>query len=232
MHAKRLLQPLAKRLQQPFAKRLLQALRPRTANTQLMPYVFPLLDLPVELVRIMLAGVDTWTTAVDDRVCLRWWNAMKLSCTWLYYACKSYEPQVFKAALVTRRASLIVTRDDEPTYNYHEMMPYCKLDYRREQQTPKPGTALEQSDFLRTCRMLRLDEEGLPPRYLLRWTLHSMVRFRDLRTLQLSRPGGRLDYLLPVLHDWLGEVATKKCKTPRRLVRLSLCRWPMESTKP
>ena len=80
-----------------------------------MPYVFPLLDLPVELVRVMLVGVDTWTTAVDDRVCLRWWNAMKLCCTWLYYACKSYEPQVFKAALVTRRASLIVTRDDEPT---------------------------------------------------------------------------------------------------------------------
>ena len=191
-----------------------------------MPYVFPLMDLPVELVRIMLVSVDTWTTAEDDRVFLRWWNSMKLCCTWLYAVCKSYEPQVFKAALVTRRASLILTPHDEPTYNYHEMMPYCKLDHRREQQTPKPDTALEQSDFLRSCRMLRLDEWGLPPHYQFRWTLTNMERFRDLRTLQLSRPNGKLDSLLPVLNDWLGEVATKKCKTPRRLVRLSLCRWP------
>ena len=184
------------------------------------------MDLPVELVRIMLVSVDTWKTAEDDRVCLRWWNSMKLCCTWLYFVCKSYEPQVFKAALVTKRATLILTRHDEPTYNFHELMPYCKMDHRKEQQTPKPGTVLEQSDFLRSCRMLRLDEQGLPPRYLFRWTLMNLVRFRDLRTLQLSRPQGMLDYLLPVLNDWLGEVATRKCKMPRRLVRLSLCRWP------
>ena len=107
-----------------------------------MPTCF--MDLPVELVRIMLVSVNTWTKAEDDRVCLRWWNSMKLCCTWLHAVCKSYEPQVFKAAQVTRRASLILTPHDEPMYNYHEMMPYCKMDHRREQQTLKPGTALLQ----------------------------------------------------------------------------------------
>ena len=142
---------------------------PTNKHEQLTPTCF--MDLPVEMVRMMLVSVDTWTTAEDDRVCVRWWNSMKLCCTWLYVVCNSYVPQVFKAALVTKRATLILTPQDEPTYNFHELMPYCKLDHRREQQTPKPGTALEQSDFLRSCRMLRLDEQGLPHPSLLGWLL-------------------------------------------------------------
>ena len=109
-----------------------------------------LLDLPHDAVRLILASLDTWTTAVDDLNFLRWWNAMKLCCVSLYSICKAYEPQLCKAARIARRANLILTPNDRRWhYGYHEILPYCKMDPKPEQMTKIPEKLLEQSDFLR-----------------------------------------------------------------------------------
>jgi hypothetical protein len=132
--------------------------------------------------------------------------------------------------VVACRANLIFTpRDHTNGYfisYFHELMPYHKLDRHPEQKTPTPDKLHEQSDFLRSCRMVRLDDSGLPHPLLLRWMLKNLACFGNLQTLQLSRPEGRLDALLPVLNEWLGEVAAKKSGMPPELLRLSLCRWP------
>ena len=185
------------------------------------------LDLPHDAVRLILASLDTWTTAVDDLNFLRWWNAMKLCCVSLYSICKAYEPQLCKAARIARRANLILTPNDRRWhYGYHEILPYCKMDPKPEQMTKIPEKLLEQSDFLRTCRMVRLDGAGLPNPSHLRWMLWNLYSFRNLQTLQLSRPEGRLDMMLPVLNEWLGAVAASTQRDPYPLTRLSLCRWP------
>ena len=135
------------------------------------------LDLPHDAVRLILASLDTWTTAVDDLNFLRWWNAMKLCCASLYSVCKPYEPQLFKAAMIACRANLILTPNDRHWhYGYHEILPYCKMDPKPEQMTKIPETLLEQSDFLRTCRMVRLDGAGLPHPSDLRWMLWNLYR--------------------------------------------------------
>jgi len=188
------------------------------------------LDLPPDTVRLILASLDTWTTAVDDLAFVRCWNAMKYCCAWLYSICKSYEPQLCKAAMVTCRASLILTPNDRHwPIGYHELLPYCKMDPKPEQMTKIPEKLLEQSDFLRTSKMVRLDGAGLPHPSHLRWMLWNLYSFRNLQTLQLSRPEGRLDMMLPVLNQWLGAVAASSERDPPLmypLARLSLCRWP------
>ena len=135
------------------------------------------LDLPHDAVRLILASLDTWTTAVDDLNFLRWWCAMKLCCGSLYSICKAYEPQLCKAAMVACRATLILTPNDGHWhYGYHALLPYCKMDPKPEQMTKIPETLLEQSDFLRTCRMVRLDGAGLPHPSDLRWMLWNLYR--------------------------------------------------------
>ena len=175
---------------------------------------------------MILASVDIWTTATADKDFLLLWRALKQCCTWLYVVCKSYDPQVCKAAMIACRANLIFTPRDPPNTHVHELLPYCKLDHDPEQKTPVPDKLHEQSDFLRTCRMVRLDDYGLPSPSLLRWMLKNLACFRNLQTLQLSRPQGRLDALLPVVNEWLGAVAANKSGMPPKIYRLSLCRWP------
>ena len=179
------------------------------------------LDLPPDTVRLMLASLDIWTTAADDLAFVRWWNAMALSCRWLNSICKTYEPQMCKAAAITGRASLILTPKDPKFHGYHELLPYCKMDRKPEQLTKIPEKLLEQSDFLRTSTKVRLDGPGLPQPSDLRWMLWNLDGFSNLRTLQLCRPEHRLDMMLPVLNEWL-----RKPMEPFRLQHLSLCRWP------
>ena len=185
------------------------------------------LDLPPDTVRLLLASLDIWTTAADDLAFVRWWNAMSLSCRWLNSICKTYEPQLCKAATITCRASLILTpKERHLVQGYHELLPYCKMGPKPEQLTKIPEKLLEQSDFLRTSNKVRLDGPGLPHPSDLRWMLWNLDSFSNLQTLQLSRPEGRLDMMLPVLNEWLGAVAASHLNLPLMLERLSLCRWP------
>lgn len=186
------------------------------------------LDLPPDTVRLIVACLDSWETAEEDRRFLAYWSSIKLCCRSLYATCRAYEPQLCKAALVAWQANLIVTPADNPViYEYHELLPYSKLGHMPEQQTPVPCKLRAASDCLRTCKMVRLDECGLPSLALFGWLLGKGLPYCcNLHTLQLSRPQNELGALLPTLNGWLGRVASHRSWMPPQLERLSLCRWP------
>jgi hypothetical protein len=116
-------------------------------------------------------------------------------------------------------------------HGYHELLPYCKIDPKPEQLTKIPEKLLEQSDFLRTSNKVRLDGPGLPHPSHLRWMLWNLDSFSNLQTLQLCRPEGRLDMMLPVLNEWLGAVAASSERDPPLMYPLARLSKPQTSTK-